>query len=249
MINREIRIFPDIPAVAAAAADEFVRIAPKTVALAGGSTPRALYHLLAARTDIAWDQIQFFWGDERHVPPDDPDSNYRMARESLLAHVPVPEANIHRVHAENPHAEGAAADYAAELQRVFQPAPGQFPRFDLVLLGMGPDGHTASLFPGTTALQEREKWVVAPWVEKMHGYRITMTFPVLNNAANIIFMAGGMEKAEVLKPVLEESAPGSGPDSGAVTFPSQNIRPVNGRLIWMVDQAAAKLLTIRQPVP
>jgi 6-phosphogluconolactonase len=230
-MTREVRIFPDIPAIAAAAAEEFVRLAPKTVALAGGSTPRALYQLLAARKDIAWDQIQFFWGDERHVPPDHPDSNYRMAHESLFAHVPVPEANIHRIQAENPLAAGAAADYAAEMRRVFGTA---LPRFDLVLLGMGPDGHTASLFPGTTALAEREKWVVSTWVEKMHSDRITMTLPVLNNAANIIFMAGGLEKAEVLKPVLS--------DSVEKTYPSQFIEPVNGRLLWMVDQAAAKLL-------
>lgn len=231
MSAREIQIFPDIAAIAAAAAEEFVRLAPKTVALAGGSTPRALYQLLAKRTDVAWGQIQFFWGDERHVPPDDADSNYRMAHESLLAHVPVPEANIHRIRAEKPDAGAAAAVYADELQRVFGTA---LPRFDLVLLGMGPDGHTASLFPGSTALREREKWVVATWVERMHSDRITMTLPVLNNAANIIFMAGGMEKAEVLKPVLS--------DSGEKTFPSQYIEPVNGRLIWMVDQAAAKLL-------
>ena len=187
MSAREILIFPDGAAIAAAAAEQFVKIAPKTVALAGGSTPKALYHLLAARNDIAWDQIQFFWGDERHVPPDHPDSNYRMAKEAMLDHVPVPPANIHRIMSENPDAAAAAAGYAAEIARVMPPPAGEFPRFDLVLLGMGPDGHTASLFPGVDAPEERTKWVAAPWVAKMNSFRITMTFPVLNNAANVIF--------------------------------------------------------------
>lgn len=234
MSTREVRVLADAAAVAEAALEEFLKIAPKTVALAGGSTPRALYKLLAERANIAWDQVQFFWGDERHVPPDHPDSNYLMAHETLLAHVPVPAANIHRIYAENPRAAGAAADYSNELTRVFHLAPGQFPRFDLVLLGMGPDGHTASLFPGSSALEEREKLVVSTWVEKMHSDRITMTYPTLNNAANIIFTAVGVEKAEVLKPVLEGSE--------GESFPSQKIQPVDGRLIWLVDRAAAKLI-------
>ncbi len=235
MNARDIRIFPDVDSIAAAAADEFVRVAPKTVALAGGTTPRALYQILAARRDVRWNEIQFFWGDERHVPPDDPDSNYRMAHEAMLAHVPVPEANIHRVRAENMDAAAAAADYESELHRVFGPG---ISRFDLVLLGMGPEGHTASLFPGTDVLTERTALVAAPFVPKMHGYRITMTLPVLNNASNVIFMAGGTEKAGVLKQVLE------GP--GNPQFPSSMIQPETGRLVWMVDEAAARLLT-RKP--
>jgi 6-phosphogluconolactonase len=233
--TREIRIFPDVPAIAAAAADEFVRLASATVALAGGNTPRVLYEMLAARHDIAWDKIQFFFGDERHVPPDHPDSNYRMAEEAMLAHVPVPEANVHRIKTENPDAASAAAEYCAELQRVFHLTGSELPRFDLVLLGMGPDGHTASLFPGTDVLNERAALVAAPWVPKMHSFRVTMTLPVLNNAANVVFMAGGLEKASVLKMVLEEQ---SDPP-----FPSQLVRPADGRLLWMVDSAAARFLS------
>lgn len=234
----EVKIFPDVSAIAAAAADEFVRLAPRTVALAGGNTPRALYELLAARKDIAWDKIQFFFGDERHVPPDHPDSNYRMAHEALFSRVPIPESNVHRIKTENSDAKAAAADYAAELRRVFGLKDGAFPRFDLVLLGMGPDGHTASLFPGTDALAERQALVTSLWVAKMNSFRVTMTLPVLNNAANVIFMAGGVEKAEVLKIVLEEK--------GAPRFPSQMIQPSNGRLLWMVDRGAARLLTPTQ---
>jgi 6-phosphogluconolactonase len=232
--NREIRVFPDVGAIAAAAAEEFVRLAPATVALSGGNTPRVMYELLAARHDIDWDKIQFFFGDERHVPADHPDSNYRMAEEAMLAHVPVPESNVHRVKTENPDAAAAAAEYAAELRDVFHLGAGQFPRFDLVLLGMGPDGHTASLFPGTDVLNERDALVAAPWVAKMHGFRITMTLPVLNNAANVIFMAGGIEKASVLKMVLEED--------NDPPFPSQLVRPTDGHLLWMVDRGAARFL-------
>ncbi len=233
-MTKEIRIFPDVAAIAAAAAEEFVRLAPATVALAGGVTPRALYELLAGRNGIAWDKIHFFFGDERHVPPDHPDSNYRMAEEAMLAHVPVPASNVHRIKTENPDAAAAAADYAAELQRVFHLSAGELPRFDVVLLGMGPDGHTASLFPGTDVLSERHALVAAPWVPKMHGFRVTMTLPVLNNAANVIFMAGGMEKASVLKVVLEEKS--------EPPFPAQLVCPANGRLLWMVDRAAARFL-------
>src|SRR5271166_5055566 len=129
--TREIRIFPDVPAIAAAAADEFARLAPETVALAGGNTPRALYELLAARNDIAWDKIQFFFGDERHVPPDHPDSNYRMAAEAMLSRVPVPASHVHRIKTENRDAAAAAADYAGELRETFHLADGQLPRFDL----------------------------------------------------------------------------------------------------------------------
>ncbi len=232
--TREIRIFPDTAAIAAAAADEFARLKPATVALSGGNTPRTMYELLASRHNIAWDKIQFFFGDERHVPPDDPDSNYRMAHESLLTRVPIPEANVHRVKTENPDAAAAAADYAVEIRNAFRLSDGRFPRFDLVLLGMGPDGHTASLFPGTAALEEKKSLVAANWVEKMHTFRVTLTLPVLNNASNVLFMAGGAEKAAVLKSVLEEQHD--------PPFPSQLIQPASGRLVWMVDEAAAKLL-------
>jgi 6-phosphogluconolactonase len=238
-----IRILPDRAALFQAAADEFVRqanaaIASKgrfTVALAGGSTPKGLYSLLAAKAALLWDKIYFFFGDERHVPPDNPESNYRMAREALLSKVPIPAQNIFRVPAENPDAAQAAQTYEDTLRRFFPPAEA-FPRFDLILLGMGPDGHTASLFPGSKALQEKSRWVVSNWVEKFKTDRITLTLPVLNNAAVVMFLAAGEDKTETLKEVLQGTKPGE-------QFPSKLIRPTNGQLIWLVDQAAAAALS------
>jgi 6-phosphogluconolactonase len=238
-----IRILPDRAALFQAAADEFVRqanaaIASKgrfTVALAGGSTPKGLYSLLAAKAALPWDKIYFFFGDERHVPPDNPESNYRMAREALLSKVPIPAQNIFRVPAENPDAAQAAQTYEDTLRRFFPPAEA-FPRFDLILLGMGPDGHTASLFPGSKALQEKSRWVVSNWVEKFKTDRITLTLPVLNNAAVVMFLAAGEDKTETLKEVLQGTKPGE-------QFPSKLIRPTNGQLIWLVDQAAAAALS------
>lgn len=243
----EIKIYPDANQIARAAAEEFVRLANEAVqetgrfavALAGGSTPKTLYSLLAEdealRQQLPWDKLHFFWGDERHVPPDHKDSNYRMANEALLSRVPVPAENVHRIRSEDPDAQKAAADYDQEVRSFFQPGAGEWPRFDLVLLGMGPDGHTASLFPGTTALSETERLVVATWVEKFRTFRVTMTFPVLNNAANVLFLVGGAEKTEVLRTVLSESA--------APQFPAQLIRPVAGRLVWLLDEAAAGTLS------
>jgi len=248
----EIRILADVGEVCRASAEEFVRQADGfvrtngrfTVALSGGSTPRGLYRLLAGEGEpalpgrIPWRQIHFFWGDERHVPPDHPDSNYRMAREALLSRVPVPPENIHRIPAENRDAAFAAEQYAQTLHDAFRLTAGQFPRFDLILLGMGPDGHTASLFPGTDALRERERPVVAQWVETFQASRITLTLPVLNNAACVIFLVAGQEKAETLRAVLQG---GGQPDR----FPAQLIRPSQGRLLWMLDRAAARLLPDR----
>lgn len=230
----------------AAAAEEVVRAANEAVAqrgrfsiaLSGGSTPKNLYNLLAtnARNALPWDRMFFFWGDERHVPPTDPDSNYRMADETLLAKIPVSAANVFRIPAENPDAEAAAAAYEQTLRKFFQLEPGQFPTFDLILLGMGPDGHTASLFPGTKALQEKNRLVVANWVEKMKTSRITLTLPVLNAARCVAFLVSGTDKASVLRAVLEEDVP-------AEQYPSKLIRPTEGKLIWLVDRAAASALS------
>ena len=245
----EIRILADVGEVCRASAEEFVRQADGfvrtngrfTVALSGGSTPRGLYRLLAGEGEpalpgrIPWRQIHFFWGDERHVPPDHPDSNYCMAQEAMLSRVPVPPENIHRIPAENPDAASAADGYAQTLRDAFRLPAGQLPRFDLILLGMGADGHTASLFPGMDAVQERKKLVVAPWVEKLRGHRITLTPPVLNNAACVMFLVSGEEKAETLRAVLQG---GGQPDR----FPAQLIRPSRGRLLWILDRAAARLL-------
>lgn len=245
----DIRIVENVEKLSWEAAEHFVRQAREavrtrggfTVALAGGSTPKAFYGLLGSqrgapfRARVPWDTTHFFWGDERHVPPDHPDSNYRMANEAMLSRVPVAPQNVHRIQAENPDASKAADEYAKELRQFFRLKAGQLPRFDLILLGMGPDGHTASLFPGTDAVQEQKKLVTAPWVETFRTYRITLTPPVLNNAASVIFLVSGKEKAETLREVLQgEFQPHR--------FPAQIIRPTSGRLLWLVDRAAARLL-------
>jgi 6-phosphogluconolactonase len=245
----EIRILEDAETLSWEAAEEFTRQAGEaarsrgafTVALAGGSTPKALYALLAAETGspfrarVPWERTHVFWGDERHVPPDHPDSNFRMAHEALLSRVPVPAPYVHRIQAENPDAGKAAAEYAADLRQFFRPAAGQFPRFDLILLGLGPDGHTASLFPGTAAVRESKALVAAPWVEKLRARRITLTPPVLNSAACVIFLVSGAEKAEALRQVLQG-------DYQPDRFPAQVVHPASGRVLWLVDRAAARLL-------
>jgi 6-phosphogluconolactonase len=229
-----------------AAAEEVIRTATSaiaqrgrfTIALSGGSTPKNLYTLIAANASatLPWDQMFFFWGDERHVGPDDPDSNYRMARESLLSKVPVPAANIFRIPTENPDAAAAADAYEQTVRKFFAVAPGEFPRFDLILLGMGPDGHTASLFPETAALRETSRLIVANWVEKLKTSRITLTLPVLNAARCVAFLVSGTDKATVLHEVLEGDAPGE-------KYPSKLVQPSDGKLIWFVDRAAASDLS------
>jgi 6-phosphogluconolactonase len=203
-----------------------------TVALSGGSTPRGLHQELvthfASRLD--WSKVFFFWGDERHVPPDSSDSNYRMANETLLSKLPIPPGNIFRVPSELPDARQAAAKYEQTLQRFFRPEPDSFPRFDFILLGMGPDGHTASLFPGTAALQEKDHLVVGNWVEKLNTFRITFTYPMLNNAACVMFLVNGDEKAEMVRRALKDST---------ANLPCQKVRPDDGELLWYLDKGAA----------
>ncbi|MFQ6104350.1 MAG: 6-phosphogluconolactonase [Candidatus Glassbacteria bacterium] len=231
-----------------AAAEEFVSLEQEAikqkgsfaVALSGGNTPRGLYSLLASeadpyRTQIRWDRVHFFWGDERNVSPDHPDSNFRMVMDALLSKVPVPAENIHRIKAEDADIEKAAGDYERLLRKVFSLKASKLPRFDLVLLGMGRDGHTASLFPLTDVLGERERLVAALYVEKLDSHRITLTIPVINNAACIVFLVSGGEKAETLKKVLHGKYQ---PEQ----FPAQAIRPTRGRLLWIVDSNAARLL-------
>lgn len=243
----DLRIFSDPTEVTRAAADEFTRIAVEavaqtslfTVALSGGSTPRALYSLLAEdpqyRDRLPCNQMYLFWGDERAVPPDHPDSNYRMTKDAMLSKLPVPEGNIHRIHAEAIDAKKAAEDYENELKQFFRLASGELPRLDLVLLGMGPDGHTASIFPYTSAVQERERLVADVYVEKLKTHRVTLTVPVLNHAIHVLFLACGAEKADTLKAVLQgERSPNQ--------YPSQLIQPTYGKLTWMVDRAAASKL-------
>jgi 6-phosphogluconolactonase len=206
-----------------------------SVALSGGETPRSLYALLATPQyagQVPWDRVHVFWGDERHVPPDDDESDYRMAYEALLSKVPIPAENVHRVRAELPDAGEAAREYADDLRGFFNLQPDEWPRFDLVLLGMGPDAHTASLFPGTDALHETKRLVAAPWVDKFNTYRITLTPPVLNNAAVTVFLVSGAGKAATLRDVLDGQRQ---PD----LLPAQLIAPTNGTLLWLVDEAAA----------
>jgi 6-phosphogluconolactonase len=209
-----------------------------TIALSGGSTPKSLYHLLAtnARTSLPWDRMFFFWSDERHVAPGDNDSNYRMANEAMLAKIPVAESNIFRVHSENPDATAAANQYEETMRKFFGSAPGEIPSFDLILLGMGPDGHTASLFPETAALEEKSKLVVANWVEKFQTHRVTFTLPLLNAARCVAFLVSGTDKAAALRAVLQSDAPGE-------KYPAKLVRPSSGKLVWLIDRAAASALS------
>ncbi|HEY1270969.1 MAG TPA: 6-phosphogluconolactonase [Terriglobales bacterium] len=238
----DVQIFPAPNELFAAAAEEFISRASDAVsrhglfnvALSGGSTPRGLYVLLAGRLadKVPWDKIRFFWGDERHVGPEDPESNYRMAHEAMLSKVKLNPANVFRVPAENPDAGQAAAEYEETLRRAFHSETGEAPGFDLILLGMGPDGHTASLFPGTEAVQEESRLVVANWVENFKSHRITLTVPVLNSATCVMFLVTGKDKAPALAAVFDESAPED-------QYPAKKVRPRNGDLIWMVGRDAA----------
>lgn len=237
ILKTAAELFETAAAIFTAQAAEAVRAHGRfAVALSGGSTPKALYALLATKPGIPWDKVCFFWGDERHVPPDDPDSNYRMVNESLLSKIQVPPENIFRIHAEEKDAATAAQQYEQTTKDFFHLSPGQFPRFDLILLGTGPDGHTASLFPGTAALNETQRLVVANWVPKFNTERLTFTYPVLNAAACVTFLASGPDKASILQEILENSAAG---------LPSQKVRPTNGKLIWLLDEAAASKLSRR----
>jgi 6-phosphogluconolactonase len=243
----DVRIYPDAVALATAAAAVFVDAARHAiatrgrffVALSGGSTPRALFQLLAAapyRDQVEWARTMVFWGDERCVPPDHPESNYRMAREALLAHIPIPHDHVLRMPGEATDPATGAAIYEQTLRRAFVLGPREDPRFDLVLLGMGPDGHTASLFPHTAALQVTDRLVVANRVDKLNTTRLTLTTRALNNAALIAFLVAGPDKAEALAGVLEGPRR---PDD----LPAQLIVPVHGQVVWLVDRAAAARLT------
>src|SRR5258708_23157456 len=244
--NREIRILADVNGIAQTASAEFLEVAQKAVrekdsfcvALSGGSTPKALYGLLinnpVLQAMVPWGKTQFFFGDERHVPPDDAESNFRMATEAMFAKAPVDAKQVHRIKGEKRNAAQAAEEYEEDLRASLNLAEGQFPRFDLVLLGMGPEGHTASLFPGTKGLNEERRLVVNNWVGKLYTDRITLTPPVLNNAARVIFMVHGAEKAPALKAVLEGPYE---PDQ----LPAQIIKPKEGKVLWLVGATSAAM--------
>lgn len=255
-----ILVYPDAAALFESAANHVAVSIEQSVAgqgrcalaLSGGSTPRELYRRLAAAPHCAriqWDRVHLFWGDERAVPPDHPDSGYRMAHEALISKVPVPPSNVHRMMGEAADLEAAAAEYERTLRDLFFPSHGlenqdtrqrsgvgaflRFPRFPLILLGLGPDGHTASLFPGSPALAETERWVVATRVTTLNPQvrRLTLTLPVLNHAAQVIFLVTGASKAALLRAILSGEA--------ANKYPAARVQPVGGELIWMLDAAAA----------
>lgn len=243
MTDPVLRVHEDVRDLAEAAARLFVEEAKGTigesgrfsVALAGGSTPKATYETLASRyaspSDLDWNKVHVFFGDERTVGPDHEDSNYRMAQETLLSRVPA--GSVHRMRGELPPRE-AAALYEEELTAFFVPQPGGAPRLDLLMLGMGDDGHTASLFPRTPALDVRDRWVVENPVEKLGTTRLTLTVPAINAARNVVFLVAGEGKAGALKEILEG-------DADPLDYPAKLVRPEDGP-IWLVDRAAAGAL-------
>ena len=248
--QRDIHVYPTSQALLEAAAHHLLDHAREailtrgsfTLALAGGSTPKGLYARLAAppfRSQLDWTKVRFFWGDERHVPPDHADSNYRMAHEALLSRLPLSMAQVHRMPSELPDAQTVADRYEALLRKQFEISGSEIPRFDFVLLGMGPDGHTASLFPGTQAVHETSRLVAAPWVEKFQMSRITLTPVLLNHTRQVTFLICGRAKAATLHSVLEGPYQ---PDA----LPAQVIAPQAGTLTWFVDQEAAEALTFLQ---
>ncbi len=239
-VNVDVRVYPDVEtlsrAVAGALVDQISAAvgAHFSLGLAGGSTPRTLYQLLARdyRNPIPWDRILLFWGDERYVPHDDPRSNYRLVRETLLDEIAIPPDHVHPMPTDFPTPDEAARAYEKTLRAHFATA---LPRLDLVLLGMGTDGHTASLFPRTRAVEERTRWVVAVRAPVEPAERLTMTLPVLNAAASVFFLVTGGAKAEMLRRVLSEP-----PD--ALACPASAVRPSAGKLVWWADEAAARLV-------
>jgi 6-phosphogluconolactonase len=244
MSKPEIRILENLEELSWAAATTFEQLSriksidkkPLTMAVSGGSTPKELFELLANpgfQGRIRWSNLQLFQVDERCVPPDDAQSNYRMIRQALLDAVPLPKENFHRMAAERSDIDQEALEYTEEIARVLKPAAGELPQFDLIFLGMGPDGHTASLFPGSAGLEEQSRWVIPNFAPSLKSNRMTLTFPVLNAAAHVIFLVAGEDKAQTLKQVLE------GP---AGVFPSQRINPTKGKLSWYLDRSAAHLL-------
>jgi 6-phosphogluconolactonase len=245
----DIRMAEDAAQTAREGADEFVRLARAVihergrfvVALAGGSTPRRMYQLLAEapyRDRVEWPRVEFVWGDERSVPPDHEESNYRMAWEALLSRVPVEEGRLHRLRGEAADGEQTARQYQQEIAGVFGvPPDGDPPELDLILLGMGTDGHTASLFPHTAALGEPTRWVVSNDVPQLKTRRLTLTEVILNCARRVVFLVAGADKAGILAEVLE------GPFKPN-QLPSQRIHPASGPPLWIVDRAAAAQLQI-----
>ncbi len=239
-----IKILPDEETLIRQSADEVTGLINQTLAekdictfvLSGGSTPKALYSKLASapyRKTVRWEKVHLFWGDERCVPPDHQDSNYRMVKESLLDHIDLPPENIHRISGEKPP-DVAAQEYEQEVRKYVSGACG-IPRFDITLSGIGDDGHTASLFPGTPVLKEQKKLVASVYVPGLKSWRITLTFPVINNSKVILFLVKGSSKARIMSQVLNGNSSGN-------RYPVQKINPTDGKKIWFLDKKAAAML-------
>jgi len=238
----DTRVFPDIDALSRAALEQLLSdlresIAQRgrgAIALSGGHTPEKMYALWAAtekyRKETDWNRVHLFWGDERYVPQDDPLSNYRMTSEALLAHVPIPAANVHAAPTNLPTPEKAAEVYDQDLRKFFGSAA---PAFDVTLLGLGPEGHTASLFPDSAALEEKSRWVVPVQVAAVPPNRLTFTLPVLNSSRNTYFLVAGENKRPILSALRAE------PETRPSAYPAGRIRPTDGRVLWFLDQAAA----------
>lgn len=249
---RTIAVCSDLADLSRQAAAQFVDMARRaveehgrfTVCLSGGSTPRGTYALLAAeplRSQVPWSKVEIFWGDERVVPLDQPDNHHQMASDILLSMVPIPAHNIHRAWVEVGKSAQAAEQYESMLRSFFDLADDEIPRFDLILLGLGADGHMASLFPGTAALGETKCLVAANYVTKLGADRLTLTLPVLNNARQIIFLVSGVKKADALQGVLE--------DDCRTDLPARLLCPRDGKVLWMVDKDAASKLHSSTLVP
>jgi len=239
-----VHVSRDLEALSAEAAERFAAAVSSAVAargngavaLAGGTTPRRLYELLSAppyRDRVPWSDLHIFWSDERAVPPGDARSNYRMARETLLDHIPVRPERVHRMPAEAPHLEAAAHTYARMLALHAPVGDSGWPALDLVLLGLGSDGHTASLFPGDPALAEARATVAVVETQHLGTRRLTLTLPVLNAAARVFFLAAGGDKTETVRRVLVDRAP---------ELPAARVQPQDGELVWLLDAAAARHL-------
>ena len=242
----EAHILQDPQELAVEASDLFLWLAEQavsargrfSVALSGGSTPKAVYSMLAStRTGLDWSNVFFFFGDERCVPPTHQDSNFLMARTSLFVPLSLPDSRIFRMKGEE-EPEVASRDYEAIMRRTLEPSSDGWPRLDLVLLGLGLDGHTASLFPGTAALEERDKWVTPGVAPVGIRERVTVTLSVINHADVVLFLVAGTDKAGIVREVLEP------PSLGTRQYPASLVRPSSGRLLWYLDAAAASELTI-----
>ncbi len=242
MIRRRIEVLDNVDDLSRKAADIFMAKATAasggngelSVALSGGSTPAPFFSVLSTneyRSGISWDRVHFFWTDERCVPPDNPDSNYKLAFDLLLSKVPLPETNIHRIPGER-DPEEAARIYDRDLKVYF--GNQAIPRFDLIYLGVGTDGHTASIFPGETAAESVERAAISVYAEKLGNHRISLTLPVINNARTVVFLVSGKTKAEIVRDIFEETNS---------YLPAARVNPAKGELVWLLDHEAAALLT------